>query len=91
LIVAARNAAHRADARPRKTNLTFPCSAFLSSELEVGVTDIFLSYARQDRRMVAKLAQALENKGWRVSWDVNLIGGDEWRRRIQKFLDEAAV
>lgn len=39
------------------------------------MTDIFLSYAREDRRVVELLAGALEREGWSVWWDTAIPAG----------------
>jgi hypothetical protein len=36
------------------------------------MTDIFISYAREDREQAQKLAAVLEDRGWTVWWDRNI-------------------
>jgi hypothetical protein len=33
------------------------------------MTDVFISYAREDRETAAKLAKVLEDQGYSVWWD----------------------
>jgi hypothetical protein len=51
--------------------------------------DIFLSYAREDRAVAQRLAQALEQKGITVWWDWDLIGGTNYRAKIRDVIAEA--
>ena len=39
------------------------------------VTDVFISYAREDRAQAGELAQLLEQHGYTVWWDFDLVGG----------------
>lgn len=41
------------------------------------MTDIFISYSRHDQAWVAKLARALEDVGYSVWWDTQLLAGDD--------------
>ena len=50
------------------------------------VPDLFLSYAREDRPIVAALAEQLIGLGIDVWWDHDLIGGDDYRSRIEEML-----
>lgn len=52
---------------------------------------IFLSYAREDRACVEKLARALEAAGHDVWWDRRLDGGEEFSTEIEAALDRADV
>ena len=47
------------------------------------MADIFVSYSRDDREQVAKLARALEGRGWSVWWDPHLQAGDQFDRLIE--------
>jgi len=53
------------------------------------MSDIFISYAREDLERVRPLAQALEAQGWTVFWDRRIPAGKTWRQVIGKALDEA--
>lgn len=53
------------------------------------MTDIFISYSKQDRPLVEKLASSLEGDGFVVWWDTSLVTGDDYRTAIDKHLDEA--
>ena len=52
------------------------------------MVDLFVSYAREDRASVQRLAQALEAIGWRVFWDVVIPTGKQWRDVISANLQE---
>jgi hypothetical protein len=53
------------------------------------MTDLFISYAREDEPRVRPLASALEQKGWSVFWDHRIPAGQTWRSYIGRNLDEA--
>lgn len=53
------------------------------------MADFFISYAREDRELAAKLAGALERRGHSVWWDSRLIGGDDYTDIIQGEIDKA--
>lgn len=53
------------------------------------MTDIFLSYKREDEARMARLVAALEKAGLSVWWDRGLPGGGSWRENIQAALDAA--
>jgi hypothetical protein len=53
------------------------------------VTDVFISYKREDEVPVGRLAQALEKAGLSVWWDRGLPGGESWRTNITNALAEA--
>jgi len=53
------------------------------------VTDVFISYKREDEVRVGRLAQALEKAGLSVWWDRGLPGGESWRTNITNALAEA--
>lgn len=50
---------------------------------------LFLSYARQDRPFVERLAQALTREGYQVWWDKSLAGGDRFAAEIETALNAA--
>jgi len=45
------------------------------------MSDIFLSYASEDRARVLGLVKALEAQGWTVFWDRMIPAGKTFRRR----------
>ncbi len=53
------------------------------------MSDIFISYKREDALRVARLVKALEGQGLSVWWDRDLPGGESWRDNIQQALDDA--
>ncbi len=53
------------------------------------MTDIFISYAGEDRPVAKKLAAALHRDGWRVFWDRRIEAGAEWNEEIQRELQDA--
>jgi len=55
------------------------------------MTDIFLSYASEDRERVRPLAEALETKGYQVWWDRGLAAGDDYARVIGAALEQARL
>ena len=44
------------------------------------MSDVFISYANQDRDRIGPLVRALEARGWTVFWDLNLMPGETWRK-----------
>src|ERR1700683_859042 len=48
------------------------------------MSDIFISYARQDRPRAEKIARALETQGWSVWWDWVIPTGRKFRRVIEE-------
>lgn len=53
------------------------------------MTDIFLSYSRQDKPLVAPIVAALEAKGWDVWWDMALVPGEEFDNVTASMLERA--
>jgi TIR domain-containing protein len=53
------------------------------------MTDIFLSYASEDRERASKLASSLEASGWSVWWDRKIIAGETFDRVIEHELETA--
>jgi formylglycine-generating enzyme required for sulfatase activity len=53
------------------------------------LSDIFISYAREDMGRAKQLAEALEAHGWSVFWDRYIPPGKTWREVIAKALHEA--
>lgn len=54
------------------------------------MSDVFVSYKAEDRKLVQPLVAALEQDGLSVWWDAHIGGGDEWRETIARHLDSAA-
>ena len=52
------------------------------------MADIFLSYANEDRKSAAQVAQMLESVGWRVWWDRRIPAGRTWRAVLEDALRE---
>jgi hypothetical protein len=55
------------------------------------VSDVFLSYAKEDRARARRIADVLESCGWSVFWDHKIAPGEDWRLVVQSELDRAAV
>jgi serine/threonine-protein kinase len=55
------------------------------------VTDLFVSYKAEDRARVAPLVHALEADGYKVWWDAEIGGGEQWREEICRHLDAARL
>jgi len=53
------------------------------------MADIFVSYARHDKALVAPLVAALEREGYSVWWDPAIAPGQEFDRQIVAELDAA--
>jgi hypothetical protein len=53
------------------------------------MSDIFISYAHEDRPRVEHLAAALEQRGWSVWWDPAIRTGEDFGRRIHTTLQAA--
>lgn len=53
------------------------------------MSDIFISYAREDQGIARKLANALGQKGWTVWWDPHLRAGEHFDAVIEKALMSA--
>jgi TPR repeat protein len=53
------------------------------------MSDIFLSYAREDQSWAEMLAQTLEGRGWSTFWDRTIPIGKTWRETIGSELDGA--
>jgi TIR domain len=52
------------------------------------MSDIFISYAKQDRPQAQIFAQALKRHGWSTFWDQTIPAGKSWRDTIEKELKE---
>lgn len=55
------------------------------------MSDIFISYKREDELRVARLVKALQKAGLDPWWDRGLPGGESWRDNIQQALSAAKV
>jgi hypothetical protein len=55
------------------------------------LTDVFVSYARQDRDRIAPLVRALEARGLEVWWDSRIAGGTEFTKEIEAQLEAAGA
>ena len=53
------------------------------------MSDVFISYKREDEVRVGRLARALEKAGFSIWWDRGLPGGESWRANIAAALAEA--
>jgi WD40 repeat protein len=54
----------------------------------VALTDVFISYSREDRERVQRIAETLEGAGHKVWWDPHIKTGSGFREEIQKALSE---
>jgi hypothetical protein len=52
------------------------------------MADIFISYKREDRRFAERLSIALEQLGFDVWWDFDLLSGDRFRNVIRAVIDQ---
>jgi hypothetical protein len=53
------------------------------------MSDVFISYKREDEVRVGRLAKALEKAGLTIWWDRGLPGGESWRTNIAEALHAA--
>ncbi|HEX9472638.1 MAG TPA: TIR domain-containing protein [Steroidobacteraceae bacterium] len=53
------------------------------------MADIFVSYSRQDKALVAPLVALLEAEGWSVWWDPEISPGEEFDSQITRELEAA--
>jgi formylglycine-generating enzyme required for sulfatase activity len=53
------------------------------------MSDIFISYKREEQPIARKLATTLESEGWTVWWDWELRGGEYFDDVIQRQVNEA--
>jgi adenylate cyclase len=53
------------------------------------LADIFVSYSRHDKALVAPLVAALESEGWSVWWDPQITPGVEFDSLISRELEQA--
>lgn len=55
------------------------------------MADVFLSYSREDRPVVQRLAAALESSGLSVWWDLSIPAGAVWSDVVEKALESCQV
>lgn len=55
------------------------------------MTDIFISYKKEDAGRVLRLVEALRAEGFTVWWDHGIAAGSEWDRSIHQELNAAKV
>jgi hypothetical protein len=48
------------------------------------MSDIFISYKREEQPVARKLADALQKKGWSVWWDPKLRAGEHFDDSIRR-------
>jgi TIR domain len=53
------------------------------------MSDIFLSYSREDAKVAKRLAEMLETQGWSVFWDRRIPAGKSWRDVIRGAIADA--
>lgn len=53
------------------------------------MTDIFISYKREEQPLAKKLAHALQRKGWTVWWDPELRAGEHFDDAIERALNDS--
>jgi hypothetical protein len=53
------------------------------------MTDIFISYKREDEARVASIVEGLRGAGLSVWWDRDISAGDSWRQAISEHLESA--
>ncbi|MCH9669954.1 MAG: toll/interleukin-1 receptor domain-containing protein [Gammaproteobacteria bacterium] len=53
------------------------------------MSDIFISYAREDRAVAQAMAAALDSRGWSVWWDREIRSGEAFDRVIEEALSRA--
>jgi hypothetical protein len=55
----------------------------------IRMTDLFISYTKEDRPVAESLAAKLHEDGWQVFWDRRIQAGAEWNEEIQRALQDA--
>ena len=53
------------------------------------MTDIFISYKREERVAAQRFADSLSSAGYSVWWDLELVGGEDFSSVIRKKIDAA--
>lgn len=52
------------------------------------MADVFISYKREDRAAAQRLAAALEQLGFEIWWDFDLLSGERYRKVIRTVIDQ---
>lgn len=55
------------------------------------MSDVFISYAREDRAIAQALASDLQTRGYRVWWDAELVAADDFQEVILAALSKAGA
>lgn len=55
------------------------------------MADVFISYKREDRETAERLASSLEQLGFDVWWDLDLLAGDRYRHVIREVIDQCSA
>lgn len=55
------------------------------------MADIFISYKREDRRIAERLSISLEQLGFDVWWDFEILSGQQFRRVIEQVIDQCGA
>ena len=55
------------------------------------MTDVFVSYKREDKAYARALAEALARRGLDVWWDVDLLPGERFTAEIEQVIERAKV
>lgn len=55
------------------------------------MADIFISYKREDRRFAERLSIALDQLGFEVWWDFDLMSGDRFRSVIREVISKCSA
>ncbi|MBK6850532.1 MAG: toll/interleukin-1 receptor domain-containing protein [Burkholderiales bacterium] len=55
------------------------------------MSEVFVSYKREDEARVSALVAALERHGLACWWDRGVVAGENWRARLKAELDEAGA
>jgi TIR domain len=81
------NICHGRPGAPRSTLTNFESRSTLPlNELLDAMSDIFISYAKADHALAAKLSAFFESEGWTVWWDKSLGAADLYRDEVMKQL-----
>ena len=64
-----------------------PSPAVVESTMDTHAkTDIFISYAEEDREVAGKISELFEDGGWSVWWDRKIPAGKTWRNVLEQVL-----